>query len=227
MSKCHWIISTGTGMALLLTSCATNRPKTQSVPPPQAFAQPVVPAKPLTIPPVKITGMISTTDSKARLMPVAVASDRDPFAATAMPTALRATIQPVRATTIATKSSIVATQPIASLPQPTISLNPTPLPPTSVPVSPAQPVILPPMPPALRLADAIALTGVMQTGSKLSAIVKDTDGTSRYVQTGESLAGGQVIVKQINLNPAGNPSIVLLHNGVEFTRTVGSVAQAL
>lgn len=229
MSKRHWIISAGTGIALLLTSYATTRTNTQSVPPaPQAFAQPVVAAKPLTLPSVKITGMIPTTDSKTRLMPVAVASNRDPFAATAMPTNLRATIQPSSAPTIATKT--VGTQPVNLLPQPTVNLNPTPMPPVSVsalpPLQPTQPLTS-----RTNLAEAIAVTGVMQTGTKLSAIVQDTDGTSRYVQAGESLAGGQVTVKRINLNSAGLPSIVLQQNGVEFTKTVGStegsVAQAL
>lgn len=231
MSKRHWIISAGAGIALLLTSCTTNRTKTQAAPSaPQAFTQPIIPAK--SLPPVKITGMIQTTDSNTALMPVAVASDRDPFAATAMPTNLRATIQPAK--TIAAQSSSIGTQPIA-LPQPTLNLNPTPMPPVTVSTLPplqAQPLMPLPTPPTSQtnLADAIALTGVMQTGTKLSAIVQDSDGTSRYVQAGESLAGGQVTVKRINLNPAGLPSIVLQHNGVEFTKTVGSsdsVAQAL
>jgi hypothetical protein len=238
MSKRHWIALTGTGVALLLTSCASNRTKTQSkAPAPQAFAQPIAPAQPLTLPPVKIAGMIQTTDGKAPLMPVASGSDRDPFAAPSMPGDLKAVIQPAQpAKTIATRS--IGTQRITpapqptvqlpiQLPQPAIRLNATPMPPISIgalpTVQPALPVLPPPMS-RTNLAEAIAFSGVIQTGAKISAIVQDTDGTSRYVQMGESLAGGQVTVKRIDLDSTGNPSIVLLQNGIEFIKSVGGAA---
>lgn len=228
MSKRHWMMSAATGTALLLTSCATNRTNTQSTPPtPQAFPQPVVPAKSLTLPPVKIAGMIPTTNSKLPLMPVAVGSNRDPFAAPQMPTDLRATIKPAPTKTIAAKSSTISTSPAVALPQPQpVRLTSTPMPPLSVgtlpTVQPALPVIPPPPISRPNLADAIVLSGVIQTGSNISAIVQDTDGTSRYVQVGERLAGGEVTVKRINLNPAGTPSIVFLENGKEWVKSVGS-----
>ncbi|MCU0550380.1 MAG: hypothetical protein MUC48_13605 [Leptolyngbya sp. Prado105] len=226
MSKRYWIMSAGTGMTLLLTSCTSNRPQTQSAPPaPQTFAQPVVPAKNPTLPPVKIAGMIQTTNSKTPLMPVAVASNRDPFAAIEMPTELRASIKPAAPKTIAAKSATVVAQPVAALPQPQpIRLNPTPLPPISLSALPSAPA-LPVLPPVSRtnLAEAIAFTGVVQTGAKLSAIVQDTDGTSRSVQIGESLAGGEVTVKQIKINAMGTPSIVLLQNGTELIKSVNGL----
>ncbi len=221
MRKRHWIIA---GIALLSTSCQSNTK--QAIQPATPFAQPIVPTQSAILPPIKVPGMIPTSDSKAPLMPVAVSSTRDPFAATAIPTELKATIQPATPKPIVANS--VTAQPVVPLPQP-IRLAPIPQPASirSLPM----PMMSPPMPPHANLADAIALTGVIQTGSELSAIVQDSDGSSRYVQVGESLANGQVTVKKINLNPAGDPSIVLVQNGVELIKTVGrsegSVAQAL
>lgn len=231
MSKHHWIMSAGAGMALLLTSCASKQTITPAPPAPQAFKQPTVPAQNLTLPPVKIAGMIQT--SKAPLMPVAIASKRDPFASVEMPGELRATFQPAPAATpqsptqtIAAKSSNIGTQSVVPLPQPQpIRLNPVPpITVSAMPTPPALPVMPPPPPtPRTNLAESISFTGVVQTGSNLSAIVQDTDGTSRYVQMGETLAGGEVTVKRISLNSAGIPSIVLLHNGIELIKSVSGV----
>lgn len=225
MRNRHWITA-GIGL-LLLSSCQPNRPKPATLQPsPQAFAEPIVPPQPKALPTLKVPGMIPTSETNTPLMPVAVSSTRDPFAATTIPTTLKATLQPAapQATTPLNRN-----QPVAPIPQPSIADRPIPQPaPLSVQPLPALPIggtpnTAPPAPPVSRtnLADAIALTGVIQTGSQLSAIVQDTDGNSRYVQVGESLANGQVTVKRINLNSAGNPSIVLVQNGVELTKLVG------
>ncbi|MGG6268395.1 hypothetical protein ACQ4M3_19640 [Leptolyngbya sp. AN03gr2] len=215
MNNRHWMIA---GTALFLVSCQSNRPPQAKVQPsPQAFAQPIVPAKPQTLATIKVPGMIPTTDNKTPLMPVAVSSTRDPFAAPTIPTTLQATVVPPKP--IAAKASI-GSKPVVPLPQP---VQYTPIPQTvSVRPLPAIPVAPPPMPPVSRtnLADSIALTGVIQTGTQLSAIIEDTDGSSRYVQVGEKLANGEVTVKRINVN-GGNPSIVLLQNGVELIKMVG------
>ncbi|MER3434502.1 MAG: hypothetical protein C4288_14020 [Leptolyngbya sp. ERB_1_1] len=210
MRNRHWIIAV-TGIALLSISCQSNRtPQAKIQPSPQVFAQPIVPAKPSTLPTIKVPGMIPTSDSKAPLMPVAVSSTRDPFAATIIPTDLKVAIQPATPKPIAAKSP---------------TNTPPVIPPLTIRYSPIAP--LPALSPALRiprtnLANTIALTGVIQTGSQLSAIVQDADGSSRYVQAGEALANGQVIIKKINLNSAENPSIVLLENGIELIKMVGS-----
>lgn len=225
MKTRHWTIA---GTALFLMSCQSNRPPQATVQPsPQAFAKPVVPQKLETVTPIKVPGMIPTTDNKTPLMPVAVDSTRDPFAAPTLPAQLQATVVPQK--TIAAKSS-VGSQPIVRLPQP-VQYNPLPQT-VSIRPLPAIPIAPPPMPPVSRtnLAESIALTGVIQTGNQVSAIIEDTDGTSRYVQVGEKLANGEVTVKRINLNTGGEPSIVLVQNGVEFVRTVGrsegSIAQS-
>lgn len=215
MKNRYWMIA---GTALLLISCQPNRTPQGNVPSPQTFAKPVVPQKLETVTPIKVPGMIPTTDHKTLLMPVAVDSTRDPFAAPTLSTELQATV--VSQKTIAATSSISA-QPVIPLPQPVRSL-PTPQT-VSVRPLPAIPVALPPMPPVSQtnLADAIALTGVIQTGNQISAIIEDADGTSRSVQVGEKLANGAVTVKRINLNSGRDPSIVLIQNGVELIKTVG------
>ncbi|MBD1846156.1 hypothetical protein H6F89_22605 [Cyanobacteria bacterium FACHB-63] len=230
MRNRHWITA-GIGL-LLLSSCQPNRPKPATIQPsPQAFAEPIVPSQPKALPTLKVPGMIPTSETKTTLMPVAVSSTRDPFAATTIPTTLKATLQPATLQPAAPQSATSPNrnQPVAPIPQPSIAYRPIPPPaPLSAQPLPALPIggtpnTAPPAPPVSRtnLADAIALTGVIQTGSQLSAIVQDTDGNSRYVQVGESLANGQVTVKRINLNSAGNPSIVLVQNGVELTKLVG------
>ncbi|GAP99179.1 hypothetical protein [Leptolyngbya sp. NIES-2104] len=222
MKNRHWMIA---GTALLLMSCQPNRTPQANVPSPQAFAKPVVPQKLETVTPIKVPGMIPTTDNKTPFMPVAVDSTRDPFAAPTLSTELQTTVIPQK--TIAAKSSIDA-QPIVPLPQPVLPMPQT----VSVRPLPAIPIAPPPMPPVSQanLADAIALTGVIQTGNQVSAIIEDTDGTSRSVQVGEKLANGAVTVKRINLNSGGDPSIVLVQNGMELIKTVGrsegSIAQA-
>lgn len=213
------------GTALFLVSCQSNRtPQAKVQPSPQAFAQPIVPAKPQTLATIKVPGMIPTTDNKPPLMPVAVSSTRDPFAAPTISTGLQATIVPQKP--IAAKASI-GSKPVVPLPP----LQSTPIPQTvSVRPLPALPVAPPPMPPVSRvnLAESIVLTGIIQTGTQISAIIEDTDGASRYVQVGEKLANGEVTVKKINVN-GGSPSIVLVQNGVELIKAVGrsegSIAQ--
>ncbi|HTL89121.1 MAG TPA: hypothetical protein VL134_06955 [Leptolyngbya sp.] len=240
----HWIIA---GIALLLVSCNTHSAKQAKIKPsPQAFAQPIVPTQPIVppvgnLPVIKIPGMIQTSEGKMPLMPVAIASDRDPFAATLIPTDLKAAVQPAAPKAIAVKSTTPPqpiVQPIVQpLPQPIVRFIPTqPTPLSSLPMSSlpmsSLPMMPPPMPPSLlgaptRLADAIALTGVIQTGSQLSAIVRDSDGSSRYVQVGATLANGEVTVKKINLTSAGDPSIVLQQGGVELVKTVGKIESSI
>jgi len=217
MRNRHWITAV-TGIALLSTGCQFNRasqaktqPSPQDVTEPNALRGASI-VQPSTLPTIKVPGMIPTSDSNASLMPVAVSSTRDPFAATTIPADLKVTIQPTIPKPIAVKP-LIDKPPVIS--PPTIRYSPI----APLPVFPMRSPVPPiPHPP---LASAIILTGVIQTGSQLSAIVQDADGSSRYVQAGETLANGQVVIKKINLNSAGNPSIVLLENRIELIKRVG------
>lgn len=71
------------------------------------------------------------------------------------------------------------------------------------------------------LAQAVQVSGVVQVGDKVFAIVTaPNEPTSRYVQEGQRLAGGQVLVRRIETNRA-EPVVILEQYGVEVVRAVG------
>ena len=86
-------------------------------------------------------------------------------------------------------------------------------------LTPAKPVA--PPPPQPELAKAVKVTGVVQVGSTLYAIVNaPNEPSSRYVQAGQSLANGQVRVRRIETDGA-EPKVVLEQFGIEIVRAVG------
>jgi hypothetical protein len=83
---------------------------------------------------------------------------------------------------------------------------------------------LPPLPEPT-LARAVEVTGVVVVAGVPQAIVKaPNEATSRYVQAGQRLSNGQVLVKRIEVSTGGEPIVVLEQNGVEVSRTVGEKA---
>jgi hypothetical protein len=84
---------------------------------------------------------------------------------------------------------------------------------------PVKPVA--PPPPQPDLAKAVQVTGVVQVGDTLYAIVKaQGEPSSRYVQAGQSLSNGQVRVRRIETDGA-EPKVVLEQFGIEVVRAVG------
>jgi hypothetical protein len=81
---------------------------------------------------------------------------------------------------------------------------------------------LPPMPdPAL--AKAVEVTGVVVVAGVPQAIVQaPNEASSRYVQAGQRLSNGQVLVKRIEMHGSSDPVVILEQNGVEVSKTVGS-----
>ncbi len=79
--------------------------------------------------------------------------------------------------------------------------------------------------PSTSLATAIEVTGVVQVGGQVSAIVKESnDKTSRYVSTGEYLSNGAVLVKRIQIDSNKEPVVILEQNGVEVVKPVSSTS---
>ncbi len=79
--------------------------------------------------------------------------------------------------------------------------------------------------PSTSLASAIEVTGVVQVGGQVSAIVKESnDKTSRYVSTGEYLSNGAVLVKRIQIDSNKEPVVILEQNGVEVVKPVSSTS---
>ena len=75
--------------------------------------------------------------------------------------------------------------------------------------------------PQLEEAKAVAVTGVMEINGVYYAIVKaPSDGYSRYVKAGDSLANGKVTIKRIQVT-ANGPVVILEQRGVEVARKVG------
>lgn len=93
----------------------------------------------------------------------------------------------------------------------------------SAPVSSSPPRTIPvvPLPPQPTLARAVKVTGVVQVGSAVYAIVSaPNEPSSRYVQEGQRLSNGQILVRRIEVSGA-EPKVVLEQYGVEIVRAVG------
>lgn len=92
--------------------------------------------------------------------------------------------------------------------------------PQLVPTNPL--AALPPSPPQPTLARAVEVTGVVQIGTTVHAIVNaPNEPSSRYVRAGQSLSNGRILVKRIELNQGSEPVVVLEQNGIEVTTAVG------
>ncbi len=143
-----------------------------------------------------VAGLIQPTTPNQR-MPEIVAGRSDPFAAVG-------TIQSVSAPT-----NLVPK--IAPLPRsPQVNLAPLPVAPAANPAA---------------LANAVEVTGVMQAGRDVMAIVKaPEEQTSRYVRVGDYLSNGKVLVKRIDAAKVGEPVVVLEQNGVEVIRPINSIS---
>lgn len=88
---------------------------------------------------------------------------------------------------------------------------------------PNNPIAAAPLPPQPTLAQAVKVTGVVQIGNTLHAIVSaPNEPSSRYVRAGQRLSNGQVLVKRIEINRGSEPIVVLEENGVEVQTAVGS-----
>lgn len=106
----------------------------------------------------------------------------------------------------------------------------TPGTPNTSPINPPPPSSLPgnnlpPAPPvqlAPELAQNVTVMGVIQIGETTQAIVQvPNEPTSRYVQVGQRLSNGQVLVKRIEMNEGAEPLVVLEQYGVEVAKAVG------
>ena len=91
--------------------------------------------------------------------------------------------------------------------------------------SPTAPTELPELPEPTVIASQVQVTGVASVDGKSYAIVKaPNEPTSRYVQVGDRIANGTVLVKRIE-NPSGSsPVVILEERGQEIALPVGANA---
>ncbi|HEY9749353.1 MAG TPA: hypothetical protein V6C63_11775 [Allocoleopsis sp.] len=245
-------LATFTTTALVLVGCASGDRTAQQSPAPaspsvasspqaiatkpvaqQNFSKPLVPPVPVTKT-VPVPGLVQPTNATARLPQIA-SGRRDPFAAVVtspvvvpgpsnasrpipqvapVPRVAAAPTRPAPAPVQPALAPVVATAPLPQLQPSSPNFTTVPLPP---------PAAFPGVAPApTRVADTIEVTGVVQVGQKVSAIIKvPAESSSRYVSEGEYLAGG-ILVKRIDLGTREEPLVVLEQNGVEIVKTVGS-----
>lgn len=210
---------------------APGKPATQQ----QGFSRPVVPPTPVKST-IAVPGLVQPTNATARL-PQIPSGRRDPFAAVVttpvvVPAPYNATakVQPVPKIAPVPKPAA----PVAPA-QPTVTAVALPpaMPPAALPQlqpssAPLSTLPLPPAPVApMSLASAVTVTGVVQVGETVSAIVKvPNEGSDRYVRAGEYLGNGQVLVKRIEANRE-EPIVVLEQNGVEVIKAVGEAGNTL
>jgi hypothetical protein len=84
------------------------------------------------------------------------------------------------------------------------------------------PAVIAPPPFQPTLARSVKVTGIVQIGNVVHAIVDaPNEPSSRYVQVGQRLSNGQILVKRIEMNQGSEPVVVLEQNGVEVMTAVG------
>lgn len=94
------------------------------------------------------------------------------------------------------------------------------------PVGAEFPGALPP-PQQPDLAQKVAVSGVVQIGEQVQAIVRvPNEGASRYVSVGQRLSNGEVLVKRIEMNQGAEPVVILEQYGVEVAKAIGEPAQS-
>lgn len=87
-------------------------------------------------------------------------------------------------------------------------------------VAPPPAVSAPPASPTA-LAENLEIKGIMQMGTELKLIIKEGEGTAtRTVQVGDRVAGGQVLIRKIEVPTNGSPRVVLEQGGVTVVRSV-------
>lgn len=204
--------ATDPGVAPAAQTPAAQSPAVQSEPGSPSSIQPAQGVAPIPVP-----ELIPPTASLQRL-PQIDAGRTDPFAALPVtPTVIPKPIpaEPPVIPVAANSPTVIPLPPVTiAAPLPTVQ----PADPNAVPVPPAPRPVSP-----THLAEAIEISGIMQVGGRTNIIVNvPSEGTSRSVQVGDSLANGQVRVKRVEMGL--EPIVVLEQNGREITRSVGSGA---
>lgn len=119
---------------------------------------------------------------------------------------------------------VAATQSLPPLPTVTIPNLPVPPIPGGFPLAEGATGVMAPSPALTSTVDQVTVSGVVQIGQQVHAIVIEPGSPSgRRVAQGDMVAGGQVRVKAIDLS-SSDPTVVLTYNGRDYYRTVGPAA---
>ena len=75
--------------------------------------------------------------------------------------------------------------------------------------------------PTANLADNVLITGLIELGDRIKLIVRAPEETSaRYVEIGQYISNGQVLVKRIEPG-FPTPTVILEQDGIEVTKVIG------
>lgn len=76
-----------------------------------------------------------------------------------------------------------------------------------------------------KLAQEVIISGLFESNSGTKLIVQaPEESTSRYVEVGQYLSNGQVLVKRIDRHHFPTPLVILEQSGVEVSKTIGEVS---
>jgi hypothetical protein len=213
-----WIGGCTVGEDPTVTS-ASPSPSASPSTPTQAFAKPTVPEKEkdkknTVAKGSKVPGLLQSTDPAERARQVQRGINvkgKDPFSSVPPIVSFKV---PIKLPETSGQSSPAPSQPTPS--QPSVAVRPTP-------ASERSPIkALPPIPDPT-LAKSVFVTGVIVVAGVPQAIIQaPNEATSRYVQAGQRISNGQVLVKRIEMNNGSDPIVILEQNGIEVARAVGS-----
>ncbi|MCU0534443.1 MAG: hypothetical protein MUD14_11185 [Hydrococcus sp. Prado102] len=175
---------------------------------PNAQTQTPSPTKTATAPSTSsVAGLIPSTNANQRRQKIAQGR-KDPFGFVPVQPQLK---------TLPTPQASPGTIPQPS-PQRTVTNQPNP----NVPQQPGTVTPPPSLPPQPELAQGVAISGIIDVGGAPQIIVKAPgERVSRYVQVGDYLSNGQVLVKRIERYQSPSPVVVLEELGQEVYKEVG------
>lgn len=76
------------------------------------------------------------------------------------------------------------------------------------------------------LAEDVIITGLVEVGGITNIIVRaPEEASSRYVQVGQYLSNGRILVKRVESNNSSTPLVILEEDGIEVARAVGEIPQ--
>ena len=227
MKKLSIIIAT---VSLGLASCSSSPPNPSALlspgpspgispaPSPGAATTALTPTPVASTPPVKtvpISGLIPSIDPALRRKEIAKGR-QDPF--TNFTVQKEQQVKPRK-------------QPVSINVGPRTVANHPPIPPGGTAFNPStQPnsrPTPPPGPPAPDLANATLISGVITIGNSIKVVVKaPNENTSRYVQPGQFISNGKVLLKRVENPTSSMPIIVLEENGQEVYKKIGQAITA-
>jgi hypothetical protein len=143
-----------------------------------------------------------------RALPQIIVALKEPVIAKAKPTAK-----------VVTNSKVIAAKPVLNKTKVTGATD-SPIN-TQIAAKPEKPVEKP------LQAMAVEISGVIEVGGRTQVIVKlPTESFSRYIEVGERLADGKVLIKRVEGQNSLSPTVVLEEVGVEVPRKIGDKPSA-